>query len=114
MQTAEFIKLLLQSPEQIEFNQTIDVIDSNYIYTPTAFKNGEVFNDAGENEGSCKIFAFSQLNNLDKGQTLACFGKFYREDVLGNPKGANHQNIRSFLVTGWYGIEFETNALVPI
>ncbi|MCV5745695.1 HopJ type III effector protein [Escherichia coli] len=51
------------------------------------------------------------LNNLDKEATLACFGRFYREDVLQHPENSDHQNIRNFMVTGWEGIKFEASAL---
>ena len=42
---------------------------------------------------------------------LACFGSYYFEEVLGNPEGSNHQNIRNFMKTGWNGIKFEGEAL---
>jgi len=64
-----------------------------------------------KNEDSCKIFAFGKLHNLDKDQTLACFGKHYREDVLLQPGGSNHANIRNFMEHGWEGIKFEGEAL---
>ena len=71
-------------------------------------------NEAGTNEGSCKIFYFAQLNNLNVQQTLACFGRYYSEDVLSNPTGNDHGNIRNFMKTGWQGIEFKSVALLPI
>ncbi len=110
----EFLSLLESSPNSIEFNQTIRVIEATYSYTPTAFKNGDLCNQAGENEGSCKIFAFANLHHLDKDQALACFGRFYREDVLNNLNADNHLNIRNFMKMGWAGIEFETSALKPV
>ncbi|GAK84871.1 type III effector HopPmaJ [Vibrio ponticus] len=39
------------------------------------------------------------------------FGDFYRKDVLGNPDGDDHQNIRNFIAHGWNGIKFEGQAL---
>jgi hypothetical protein len=51
------------------------------------------------------------LQNLSKDETLACFGAFYFEEVLGDPNGTNHQNIRNFINLGWDGIQFEGNAL---
>ena len=95
---------------QLDFEDTIAVISGNYDYTPTAFQNGEVNNEAGQNEGSCKIFAFAQLNNLNEQQTLACFGRFY-QDVLATPEGTDHGNIRNFMSSGWSGIRFEATAL---
>lgn len=104
-----------QSPESIEFNDVISVINTHYDYNPVRFTNGigddVVINDAGKNEGSCRIFAFAKLNNLNENETLACFGKFYREDVLMNPNGNDHANIRTFMRHGWTGIHFEDNAL---
>ncbi len=114
MQLEEFLNKLYLSPEDIEFNQVIAVINATYSYMPTAFNNGDLYNKAGENEGSCKIFSFAQLHNLDEAQTLACFGKYFREDVLKNPNGKNHQNIRNFIKTGWSGIKFENDALEPV
>ena len=103
---------LAQQP--IEFTQVMQVIADNYQYQPTAFTNGELVNNSGTNEGSCKIFYFAQLNNLNPSQTLACFGGYYREDVLGNPEGSDHQNIRNFMQTGWQGIKFKAAALSRI
>jgi hypothetical protein len=42
---------------------------------------------------------------------LACFGSYYRKDVLENPNGTDHQNIRNFMNRGWEGISFEKEAL---
>lgn len=106
-----FLAKLHKEPLAIEFAETLKIIDTFYAYTPTAFDNGPLHNEAGSNEGSCKIFAFASLNSLTEAQTLACFGKYYREDVLGNPEGDDHQNIRNFIRYGWEGIEFEDNAL---
>jgi hypothetical protein len=51
----------------------------------------------GENEGSCKIFSFARLTGLTNEpieSTLALFGEYYQKDVLGNPNGSDHLNIR--------------------
>ena len=115
MNKDNLIELIKNTPEAIEFDQVMQVISQNYEYTPTTFSNGEdgelVINEAGSNEGSCKIFAFAQLNQLDKAQTLACFGRYYREDVLENPQATDHANIRNFIKYGWDGIRFSAVAL---
>jgi len=111
MQLNSFLEKLQTSPETIEFQDTMAVIEATYTYTPTAFTNGSLVNQAGENEGSCKLFAFAKLNGLDEDKTLACFGAYYREDVLQNPDSDNHQNIRNFMKTGWAGFTFENNVL---
>ena len=44
-------------------------------------------------------------------KTGACFGAYYFEEVLENPEGTNHQNIRNFMKLGWDGIQFEGEVL---
>ncbi len=96
--------------ETLSFNDSIAMIHKFYIYTPTNFSNGLgencLQNSAGTNEGSCKIFAFAKLHQLDKSQTLNLFGDFYHQDTLNNPNGNEHQNIRNFMQYGWEGVKF--------
>ena len=108
---SQFLDKLNSTPSEISFQETIAVIETNYEFTPTKFKNGETVNEAGQNSGSCKLFAFAKLQNLSKDQTLACFGDYYRKDVLENPDKTDHQNIRNFMIYGWEGIVFEGEAL---
>ena len=109
------LQALAKSPATIDFNDVISAINEHYDYTPTPFTNGigehKIVNEAGKNEGSCRIFYFAKLHNLDKEQTLACFGKYYRDDVLKNPLGSDHTNIRKFMEYGWMGICFDGVAL---
>jgi len=111
----ELLHEIRNSSTQINFDDVIATIKKNYHYTPTCFKNGltenSVLNAAGQNEGSCRIFYFARLNNLSEAEALSCFGRFYREDVLGNPDGNDHMNIRNFMKDGWAGIVFEGEAL---
>lgn len=111
MTLSDFLKKLNSAPKTIEFTDTMSVIDSTYTFTDTAFKNGDTTNDAGTNSGSCKLFAFAKINNLSEDATLACFGDYYRKDVLENPTGTDHANIRNFIQHGWDGIHFEGSAL---
>lgn len=113
MELNAFLQRLNDTPESIAFSDTMAVIDALYAFTPTAFKNGSSFNEAGQNNGSCKLFSFAKLQGLSQQQTLACFGDYYRKDVLGNPEGTDHQNIRNFMKSGWDGIKFEGEALTP-
>lgn len=113
MQLQAFLNRLKTEPETIQFQDSMAVIEANYDFTPTRFRNGETLNEAGQNNGSCKILAFGQLNGLSVEQTLACFGKFYREDVLATPDGEDHQNIRNFMRTGWDEVSFHGTALMP-
>ena len=112
MLLSDFLTKLNTQPETIEFTDTMAVIEANYTFSETAFTNGQQSNGAGENSGSCKIFSFAQLNGLTEQQTLACFGIYYRHDVLGNPDASDHQNIRQFMINGWSGIRFDSAPLV--
>ncbi len=107
----EFLKKLNNTPEETDFNELMAVIDTQYEFSGTAFDNGDLHNNAGENSGSCKLFSFAKLHQLNEVQTLACFGEYYRNDVLQNPKSDNHQNIRNFMKTGWSGISFVGDSL---
>ena len=111
MELNNFLDKLRSEPESIEFADTIAVIDANYTYTPSSFSNGTLHNKAGENEGSCKILAFAYLNNLTVTETLNCFGHYFREEVIDNPGGDNHQNIRQFILDGFEGVKFDTMPL---
>ncbi|MDX8385389.1 MAG: HopJ type III effector protein [Gallionella sp.] len=113
MELNEFLIKLHSSPDTVTFDETMSVIDAMYDFTPTPFMNGVLNNEAGINNGSCKLFTFARLQDLSQQQTLNCFGDYYRKDVLGNPDGTDHQNIRNFISTGWNGIEFQGDALIP-
>ena len=114
--TPQEFTLALHAGAPFDFEDTIAVIQEHFDYTPTRFKNGlsetAIINEAGKNEGSCKIFAFAQFMNLDADTTLKCFGHFY-QDVLNTPEGNDHLNIRNFMKDGWAGIAFQSLALTP-
>lgn len=111
MTISKFVEELNTKPKEISFEDTMKVIDSNYIFNATKFTNGNVTNEAGQNSGSCKLFSFAKLMGFNEAQTLACFGSYYQKDVLKNPAGEDHQNIRNFIRSGWEGISFEKDAL---
>ena len=117
MNVEALLELLRRDPAAVEFEQVMAAIDSGYAYRAGEFSNGLgddcVVNAAGSNEGSCKIFAFAQLHGLDAAQTLACFGRYYREDVLCHPEGIDHANIRTFMRHGPAGIRFPQPVLQP-
>ncbi len=113
--TRALLDKLSTRPEQVSFEEVMETIARHYHYTPTRFSNGKgdhrIDNAAGSNEGSCKIFAFARLHQLSEAQTLACFGQYYRGDVLAHPEGTDHANIRTFMKEGWRGIHFDQNPL---
>ncbi|MEZ9159722.1 HopJ type III effector protein [Vibrio lentus] len=112
MELETLLNTLTQAPESIQFEDTMQVIEANYDFSESEFRNGDVVNTAGQNNGSCKIFAFGLAQELSPEQTLACFGQFYRNDVLGFPENTDHQNIRNFMVHGWSGVQFSQPALI--
>jgi hypothetical protein len=106
----EFKTILKSNPKAITFSETMQVIEDNYTFTPTTFINGETKNKAGENSGSCKLFAFAIHQQLTKKETLFCFGEHYK-NVLEDVNGNTHQNIRNFIKTGFKGLSFENGPL---
>ncbi|MFT6926319.1 MAG: hypothetical protein ACJAZP_001929 [Psychromonas sp.] len=111
MSVNEFLNKIKTQPQEISFSEVLDLIEKNYNFSETAFENGPHLNLAGQNSGSCKIFSFAKLADLTAAQTLACFGDYYREDVLQHPQATDHQNIRQFMISGWQGINFTSQAL---
>lgn len=107
------LEKLRATPDLIEFDEVMQTIEAHYIYSPARFYNGDIINEAGSNEGSCKLFAFAQEQALSEMETLALFGRYYRDDVLGKPDGDDHQNIRNFILDGWLGIRFDSQPLAP-
>lgn len=117
MNIQDLITKIRTNPESVQFDEVMAAIAEQYDYNPTRFTNGpaddQLVNEAGQNEGSCKLFAFARLNGLNEAETLACFGDYYRKDVLQNPDGTDHGNIRGFMRDGWAGIHFDQPALIP-
>lgn len=109
---ASDVSALLNGVEQkaINFSQVLEFIDSNYHYQPQKFVNGLVHNQAGENEGSCKVFGFAKLHQLSPVDTLKLFAEHYRS-VLATPNGNDHANIRNFIYYGWQAFLMEHNPL---
>jgi hypothetical protein len=95
----------------LAFKEVVELIETYYQHQPTAFKNGDAYNEATQNQGSAKVFAFAQINNLSEEDTLYLFAEHY-QSVLANPNAIDHQNIRQFMAHGWQGIVFEGEALV--
>lgn len=90
----------------LTFEDVMEMIDTHYETGLLEFKNGDIVNKQGENEGSAKVLSYAALSNLNKDMTLKLWGQYYRE-VLEDPKGDSHQNIRNFMKYGWDGVPFE-------
>lgn len=88
------------------FEDVIEMIDSHYESQLLEFKNGDMLNKQGQNEGSAKVLSYAALSEMDKDTTLKLWGQYYRE-VLADKDGDSHQNIRNFMKYGWEGVPFE-------
>ncbi|MFI5671114.1 HopJ type III effector protein [Streptomyces sp. NPDC051704] len=88
-----------------EFADTLAFVAAHYDYRPQAFRNGELANAAGENEGSCKTLGLAVLEGLSGQEALLAFGEHYRS-VLATPNDADHANIRNLMAHGLEGVKF--------
>lgn len=89
------------------FSDTLTFIENNYTFQPTAFKNGSIKNEQGQNEGSCKILALAILEKFSNEEALLAFAEHYRK-VLATPEEQDHQNIRSLMHNGLSAVKFAT------
>lgn len=103
------IKALLEQARTqgstLMFADTMAAIDAAFEFFGTKFVNGDVSSTSSENQGSSKILSLSQLVPMSKEDVLVLFGEHYR-DVLADPNGTNHANIRAFMKTGLDGVSF--------
>lgn len=95
----------------LHFADVLAVIDDAYAFSPCGFAtaagtDAEVLNPRGANTGSLKVLSFAALNGLDSAATLALFAEHYGE-VVANPGGGSHPNIRAFRAQGWDGVRFD-------
>jgi hypothetical protein len=88
--------------DSLKFEDLMELIDTHYEVGLLEFKNGNILNKQGENEGSAKLLSYAAISEFDKETTLKLWGQYYRE-VLADPDGDSHQNIRNFMKTGWDG-----------
>ncbi|MEU8842640.1 HopJ type III effector protein [Streptomyces roseus] len=88
-----------------EFADTLAFVTAHYDYEPQAFRNGELENAAGENEGSCKTLGLALLEGLSDQEALLAFGEHYRS-VLATPNDTDHGNIRNLVAHGLAGVSF--------
>jgi len=94
-----------------KLNATIAGIRSMYDVPPQAFVVGFHPNDEGTNEGSLAILGFAKAHNLPDIQTLSMFGEAW-DEVRANPEGADHPNIRAFLIRDRKNIVFVKGGIV--
>ncbi|CAE8591748.1 unnamed protein product [Polarella glacialis] len=103
----------LSAGQELAFAETLAAIAADFEYTPKQFVNGGVESAAGSNEGSCEVFSLGKLAGFSEAEVLACFGEHYQQ-VLGDPAGTSHGNIRAFMKHGWAVVDFpDSVALEP-
>ena len=99
----------------LRFSAVIDTLRRHYECTPVAFSTGvgsdrRTDNAAGTNAASSQLLAFARRLGLDEPTTLALYAEHYR-DVLADPDGSGHANIRAFMANGWSGVRFQGDPL---
>ncbi|AVO51832.1 HopJ type III effector protein [Ectopseudomonas mendocina] len=92
------------------FSETLAFVAEHYDYQPSAFRNGDVENAAGQNEGSCKTLGLALLEGFSQDEALRAFGEHYRS-VVATPNGSDHGNIRALMTHGLEGVAFEQQPL---
>ena len=58
------------SADDLMFEDVMELIDTHYESQLLEFKNGDILNKQGENEGSAKLLSYAALSNMDKETTL--------------------------------------------
>lgn len=96
----------LLAKEGLKFQDVLDFIGQTYDYTPSGFKNGNLYNNHEQNQGSAKVLFLAKLSKLSEEDTLKLFAEHY-QNVLENLAGETHQNIRNFIESGWEGVKFD-------
>lgn len=56
--------------KDLMFEDVMELIDTHYESQLLEFKNGDMLNKQGENEGSAKVLSYAALSNMDKDTTL--------------------------------------------
>ncbi|GIZ11289.1 HopJ type III effector protein [Pseudomonas sp. NCCP-436] len=105
MTTLSELRARLQQ-DDFAFSETLAFVAEHYDYQPSAFRNGDVENAAGQNEGSCKTLGLALLEGFSQDEALRAFGEHYRS-VLATPDGSDHGNIRALMNYGLEGVSFE-------
>jgi len=54
----------------LKFEEVMELIDTHYESQLLEFKNGDIVNQQGENEGSAKLLSYAALSEMDKETTL--------------------------------------------
>ncbi|MBT3727100.1 hypothetical protein HOG21_05480 [bacterium] len=105
--------LLLEAKEAETFDDFIAFVDKYFMLISTGFNNNGLKNNKFKNEGSLKVLAFAKYCKMTDVTEIAGLFKGYYKDVLKDPKGDNHQNIRHLINGSIYEVSFDVN-IVPL
>ena len=56
--------------DDLKFQEVMDMINTHYEVGLIEFKNGDIVNKPGENEGSAMVLSYAALSDMDKETTL--------------------------------------------
>ncbi len=85
----------------------IAAINAIYSVPPQVFAVGDQENRSGESKGSLAILGFARANGLSNiFEILPMFGEAY-DEVLADPNGTSHANIRALTKHGMDGVVLE-------
>ena len=88
------------SGDDLMFEEFIELCDNEYEYGLIEFKNGDIVNKEGENDGSAKVLSYAALAQMDKDMTLkVCI--YYVHSLL-----VDHINV--FRLLDWFYEESAT------
>jgi hypothetical protein len=65
------------SADDLKFQEVMDIINTHYEVGLLEFKNGDIVNKQGENEGSAMVLSYGALSGMDKETTLKVSQKFH-------------------------------------
>ena len=66
VEVKDFMTKAKISPNSITFADTMKIVDEHCDYMKKSFSVGDVQSEAGENEGSSKVFSLARLLHLDR------------------------------------------------
>ncbi len=99
------------SEKYSKLNAALAAIRSVYDVPTQAFSVGDHCNTRGQNLGSLTILGFAKASGItDVSQILPMFGEAY-DEVLTDPEGDGHKNIRAFIQCGMEGVKFEGDGI---
>mgnify|MGYP002715060916 CR=1 FL=1 len=79
------------------FSETLAFVAEHYDYQPSAFRNGDVENAAGQNEGSCKTLGLALLEGLSQGELVRAADAVVKDAILEGASKVSPDALRDAL-----------------